>query len=161
MNGLQEKRVYILDTNVLIEFYIWIPISLNKTFWDGLEEALKEDEWILLDVVVDEIRHTPELEKWCERQKRNGLVKRIEDRNRERAIEINNTYKMIDESNGNSTTDTYIIAYAEENKLSIFSRESFRIKENGLFKILEVCQRLNIVTIKRPVKFLESISFKN
>ena len=161
MSEPQEKRIYILDTNVLIDFSVWIPIALNKTFWDGLEESLKDNKWVLLDVVVDEIKYNPELEKWCEKQKRNGLVKKIEDHNRERAIEINNTYKMIDESDGNSTADTYIIAYAEKNKLSIFSRESFKIKENGLLKIPEVCQKLNIITIKRPVKFLESISFKN
>lgn len=161
MSEQDEERVYILDTNVLIDFSLWIPISLNETFWENLEKSLSADKWVLLDVVVDEIKYAPELKRWCEKQKRNGFIKKIEDKHRDRALEINESYKMIDEVDGNSTTDTYIIAYAEEKNLSIFSRESYKIKENGLLKIPEVCDKLKIITTRKPIKFLKSISFKN
>lgn len=161
MNPQMNKKIYILDTNVLMEFSRWIPISLNKSFWDKLEESLGEGKWVLLDVVVEEIKYNEKLKEWCEKQKRKGFIKTIGESTRERAVEINNIYKMIDETDGNSTVDTYIIAYAEENKLSVFSMESFRIKENGLLKIPEVCQKLKIGTIRKPILFLESISFNN
>jgi len=55
-NGAKIK--YLLDTNVLIGFSLWKPISLNlnKDFWFKLGESLKNDDWTLLDVVVGEIR---------------------------------------------------------------------------------------------------------
>ncbi|MFA5095699.1 MAG: DUF4411 family protein [Candidatus Paceibacterota bacterium] len=155
-----NDKKYIIDTNVLFGFSKWIPINLNKFFWDRLENSLREGKWILLDVVVDEIKYDLELKKWCKKQKRNGILKSITDNHRNRAVEINNIYKMIGE-NGKSTIDTYLIAYAEDNDLAIFSMESFQVKENSLLKIPDVCQKLHIPVIKRPVKFLETIGFKN
>lgn len=159
--SIPSKKIYLIDTNVLIDFAIWIPIALNNVFWSKLEESLRNGEWILLDVVVDEIMYMPELKKWCQKQKGAGLVKNISDDNRNRAIEINNTYPMIDKVTSKSTVDTYLIAYAEANNLTIFSRESPRKSNTDPYKIPDTCASLKIDRIAKPQPFLTSIGFKN
>jgi len=162
MSTQQDKNVYILDTNTLIGFSIWIPIDLNKNFWKKLEESLSEEKWILLDVVANEIKKENDgLKKWCVKQKERGLQKNIGDNHRNRAVEINNTWKMIDDTTGKSTTDTYVIAYAEDKQLAVFSREHPRTNDTELFKIPDVCKQLNIPIIFRPKEFLIAIGFNN
>jgi len=162
MNTSPEKQTYLLDANILFGFSLWVPIHLNKNFWSKLEESLANGDWILLDAVVAEIKHDNDgLKKWCDAQKKKGLVKNISDDNKNRGVEINNTYKMIDETTQKSTADTYLIAYAEGNKLTVFSREAFRTNDTGLYKIPDVCRELHIRTIRRPKKFLEAIGFRN
>lgn len=156
-----SRKTYVIDTNVLIEFSIWIPISLNNYFWSKLEDALKNGEWILLDVVVDEILYMPELKKWCQRQKHAGFVKSITDDNRNRAVEINSLYPMIDKNTAKSTVDTYLIAYAEASGLTIFSRESPRKSVSDVYKIPDTCTALKVDRIARPEPFLTAIGFKN
>lgn len=159
-NGAKIK--YLLDTNVLIGFSLWKPISLNlnKDFWFKLGESLKNDDWTLLDVVVGEIRGGDyDLINWLNLQKRNGLVKAIDTNNKNRAVEINNNYKMIDEIIFKSTVDTYLIAYAEANNLGIFTREGNRKSQNELYKIPDVCDLLKIKHIKKPKIFLHEIGF--
>lgn len=80
---------------------------------------------------------------------------------KDRGIEINNTYKMIDETTQKSTVDTYLIAYAEENELVVFSREAFRTSNEELYKIPDVCRVLDIQIIRKPIRFLEAIGFRN
>lgn len=162
MNASEDKKIYILDTNALIQFSVWLPIYLNKNFWAKLEEALEKREWVLLDVMVDEIKYGNDgLKKWCEEQKKKGLIQSITDMHRNRAAEINNTYKMIDGTTGKSTGDTYLVAYAETNKLTVFSREAPRKDSNDLYKIPDVCRALNIGLIYKPKEFLEDIGYKN
>lgn len=161
MNASPQKKIYVLDTNILIGFYQWIPIDLNKNFWTKFEESLKKGEWVLLDVVVDEIKFENDLKKWCVEQKKNSLVKNIDENCRNRGVEINNAYKMIDEATQNSTADTYLIAYAEANNLVIFSREGRRTKDTDLYKIPDVCDILKIEVIRNPIVFLRTIGFKN
>lgn len=161
MNSVAIKRKYLLDTNVLIELSLWIPISLNKVFWSMLEKALQAGDWVLLDVVVGEIKYNDELIKWCKSQNGKGLVKSLDIKNRERAIEINNAYKMIDDITQNSTVDTYLVAYAEANNLVLFSRESERDNGTKLYKIPDVCKILKINFIRKPRVFLGAIDFKN
>lgn len=80
MSTPQEKKVYILDANILFGFSLWMPIALNKNFWEKLGEALQNGDWILLDVVVDEVKHDNNgLKKWCEEQRKMGLVKNVSD----------------------------------------------------------------------------------
>jgi len=35
-----STKKYVMDTNALIGFSIWNPITLNRNFWDSLEQAL-------------------------------------------------------------------------------------------------------------------------
>jgi hypothetical protein len=72
-NGAKIK--YLLDTNVLIEFSVWKPISLNlnKDFWTGFETALRKNDWILLDVVAGEVKYDNDLIGWINNQKKNGI----------------------------------------------------------------------------------------
>ncbi len=155
----QEK--YLLDTNILFEFSLWLPISLNKVFWTKLENSLTLAEWVLLDVVVDEVTYPPELKYWCKQQGKKGLIKKITPGNRERAVEINNQYKMINDASGKSTADTYLIAFAEEHKLTVFSREKVRVKDTDLYKIPDVCKILSIKSLRNPEVFLNAIKYKN
>lgn len=151
---------YVMDTNTLIGFSVWIPINLNKKFWDDLEDALKEKKWILLDAVVGEIKYNKPLEEWCKKQKRNYLVTELKEEDRDRAIEINNTYPMIDQATYKSTVDTYIIAHALNNKVAVFSRETYKNPNDTLHKIPDVCTALNVKHTKKPEDFLQSIGFK-
>lgn len=161
MNPPTKKEMYLLDTNFLFDFALWIPIDLNKTFWSHLEASLEKGEWILLDVVVDEIRSKGPLKDWCDAQKKKGLVQAITDDHRKRGVEINNNHPMVDVSTGKSETDTYLLAYAEANKCTVVSRE--RQRDNGaeLHKIPDVCTLLGISLIRQPRPFLERIGFKN
>lgn len=157
------KIKYLLDTNILIGFSLWKPMSLsfNDSFWSKLSATLASNEWILVDAVVDEVNngYDKELKKWCKEQKKNGFVDKITDDDRERAVEINNTYPMIDQSSGNSTVDTYLIAYAERNGCGIFSRESHMLNGAKLHKIPDVCNKLRISRISKPKAFLKEIGF--
>ena len=159
-DDLKTETKFLVDTNVLIGFSLWIPIPLNGGFWNKLEEALKNDKWVLVDVVVKEIKYNSDLEKWCKKQENKGLVKKICDDNKYKAIKINNQYKMIDEVTHKSTVDTYLIAYAEANNLGIFSRESPRANSTDLYKIPDVCDKLKIERIKQPMVFFKKIGFK-
>ena len=78
---------YVVDTSILIAFSRWIPIELNKSFWDKLESLLKEGRWILLDIVVGEITHGS-IKEWCKKQKVNGLITAITDNDRELGIRL-------------------------------------------------------------------------
>lgn len=160
-NSLTEK-IYVLDTNILFDLSVWLPMDLNKVFWTQFEEALQNGKWILLDVVADEIRGDNDgLKKWCEEQKKKGFVKNLEDSHRTRSVEINEQYPMIDESTQRSTVDTYLIAYTEANEHTIFTREGYRKKSNDLHKIPDVCRALNIKFIRRPRDFFEMLGYKN
>lgn len=155
------KKRYILDTNMLIGFGFWIPISLNKFFWNKFSEYLKNAEWILLDVVTDEVKYKGDLRDWCKQQRQIGTVCPLGDDCRTRAAEINNQYKMIDDVTKRSTVDTYVIAYAEKNNLIVLSREGNRKNQTELFKIPDVCGALNIQCVRDPKVFLEAMNFSN
>jgi hypothetical protein len=155
------KTKYLLDTNVLINFSIWKPLSLNlnKDFWLKFGETLERGDWLLLDVVAEEVKYDYDLTKWVGLQKKKGIIKRIDTNNRNRAAEINNSYKMIDDTTFKSTGDTYLIAYAEANNLGIFTRENYRKNPADLYKIPDVCDLLKIKHIKKPKTFLQEIGF--
>jgi hypothetical protein len=155
------KKIYLLDTNILINFALWMPLSLNNVFWAKLAESLKKGEWVLLDVVVNEIVYMPELKKWCGDQKTLGFMQSMAIAEKNRAVAINNQYPMIDPATANSTGDTYLIAFAEANKLVVFSKESPRKNNQALYKIPDVCQALKIPYISRPEIFLKDIGYQN
>src|SRR3972149_1807165 len=117
------KEVYVLDTSFLIDLALWLPIPLHSKFWIFLVDSLKRKEWILLSNVVAEIRSRGDLKAWCETQQRNGLTVPIETKHKDRGIEINNLYPMIDLSTGKSENDTYILAFAGIAKKTVVSRE--------------------------------------
>jgi len=152
---------YILDTNILMKFEKWIPIEVNSFFWEKMEETLLLGKWVLLDVVVNEIKWEKNLFNWCKKQKEKGLTTKISDEDRNRGVEINNLYNMIDQNTGKSTTDTYIIAHAEANGLGVFSDEMFKDKDKIFNKIPDVCNALKVKNIRKPILFFRNIGFKN
>jgi hypothetical protein len=86
-------------------------------------------------------------------------MRKLSDQNKNRGIEINNKYEMIDQYTQKSKIDTYLIAYAEEQGLGIFSRESYRKNSNFLYKIPDVCDKLKIKRLRKPKAFLTEIGF--
>jgi hypothetical protein len=152
---------YVVDTNVFIDLDLWYPFECSSGFWSQLKKALEQKKFILLDVVVDEIKYSrANFKKWLEEQKKNGFVTKISDEAREKAVEINNKYKMIDENSGNSQIDTYLIAYALLNNLKIFTREGPRKKLDELYKIPDTCKELGIECIRSPKLFFSHIGYK-
>jgi hypothetical protein len=160
MVAVPVKTIYLLDTNVLIGLSLWKPMSLrlNDIFWASFTKALEQGDWILLDVVINEVKFDTELLAWCKEQKKNKLITELDDDSRARAVEINEVYPMIDQYTFKSEVDTFIIAYAEANSFGIFSRESPRVG-SGLYKIPDVCSILNIKRLSKPKAFLKEIGF--
>lgn len=151
---------YIIDTDALVGFYTWHPFDHSRNFWSKFEAAIRERKVVLLDVVADEIIYDSPLKAWVKEQKRKGLVTRINDEAREKAVEINNQYKMINEDTGNSQTDTYIVAHASLNNLKVFSREAPRESEGDFYKIPDVCDELGIGHTRSPNYFLSQIGYR-
>ena len=159
MSMASDKPTYVVDTNVLVGFSTWNPLEFKPEFWSKFEKALEDKKWVLLDVVVGEVIYEGELKKWCKRQKDKGLVTAIDDEIRNLAVEINNKYKMINAETGNSAVDPFIIAFASKNGSGIFTREIYKTTGDPLFKIPDVCEKLNIPCIKQPRDFMRSIGF--
>ena len=160
-NDTENPIVYILDANILMGFDTWMPIELNvnKSFWILLEESLKDKKWILLDAVVDEVRYEGDLKEWCKKQKNAGRMVRLSDDNRNRGIEINDKYPIIDEVTRRSQTDPYIIAYAEENKLKVLSREGPKKLTEKLNKIPDVCRMVGVGCERNLLVFYKHIGY--
>lgn len=151
---------YVIDADALIGLGIWHPFDLSNNFWSKLEVALKEKKVVLLDVVVDEVKYDGPPPQWFKKQKINGLITKIDDVVREKAVEISNQYKIVDENTGNSQTDTYILAYASLNNLKIFTREGLKKREADFYKIPDICQKLGIQYTRRPRVFLSHIGYR-
>jgi hypothetical protein len=156
-NTPSPSEIYIVDTNVLLDFRFWLPMEYHPTFWQKLEVALKDKKWILLDEVVDEIGFPEDIKKWCRRMKTSNLTTQLTSEEYARAIEINTLYPMIDQSTFKSAVDTYIIAAAESRKHMVFSREGAKKLHEVLYKIPDVCGFLKVRSIKRPAVFLKNI----
>jgi predicted nucleic acid-binding protein len=152
----EKQLVYLLDTNVLIDLALWLPIDIYQKTWSQIEDALQKQKWLLLDVVVAEIRGG-KLKDWCKAQKTNGFVSKLGANERSRGVDINNTYQMIDTITQKSTVDTYLVAYAERNGLTIFTREAQRKNPQELYKIPEVCDLLNVKFTRNPKDFYRHI----
>jgi len=153
------ENVFVLDTNTLINFSIWHPMEYSEVFWSKLEKMLEDGKWILLDVVVNEVLYDKKLKSWLKKQKNKKLVIDINDDVRNRAVEINSKYPMIDQDTGKSTVDTYLVAYAEINQVGIFTRESNRNTTDDLHKIPDVCKELSIKYIRYPRQFMKESNF--
>jgi Domain of unknown function (DUF4411) len=161
MSTQNKKTVYVLDTNILINFGLFVPVRLNPVFWDRLETLLIAGDWVLLDAVVGEVKHGNNLKAWCKKQTQNGHVKTIETKHKIRGAQINNQYQMVAQHSFKSEVDTYIIAYAEEHGLGVFTREGYRDVSDpaALYKIPDVCKELGIKFERIPEKFLKEIGF--
>lgn len=159
--SVNNTKCYVLDTNILINFSLWRPISMSVDFWNKLSSTLANKKWILLDVVVSEVKFDSDLINWCKNQKQKGLVTILDDDSKDRAVEINNIYTMINPATSESTVDTFIIAFAERNHLGVFSRESEKdpLNPKALYKIPDVCKKLKVENIRRPATFFKNIGF--
>lgn len=154
---VKKEDVFLLDANILMDLGRWVPIELNQSFWKVMEESLKSGKWVLLDVVVAEVKYEGELKKWCKKQSNNSFVSKLSDENKNRGAEINLKYPMIDQNTRKSETDTYIIAYAEEKKLVVFSREGPKKLGQSLYKIPDVCDALGVNWFRTPIIFYKNI----
>ena len=158
-----QRKIFVLDTSVLIELAIWLPIDLNNNFWSNLSANLQGGNWVLIDEVMHEIKkkYNPELKVWCDSKNQAGLVRAVMDEDRARGVAINGLYTMIDTATQRSTVDTYLIAFAERNGLTVFTREGGREKTGDPYKIPDVCTRLKIDWIREPHVFFRAMGYKN
>lgn len=162
INKNNKNCKYVLDTNVLIRFAFWCPIKYNSSFWVELEKLLLKREVILLDVVFKEIQTSDKVfKRWLKKQKDGGLITKVDDSVRNKALEINNKYNIIDSETHKSTGDTYIIAYAVLNNLAVFTEESRKRPYHKLNKIPDVCNFLKVNYTRKPVVFMNDLGFKN
>ena len=153
----QSKKSYVIDTNILINFRIFTPMSIHITFWKQLSEAVTNKTIVIIRDVADECKDR-EIEPWVNRQE----VTEISDDIRERAIEINNKYLLITEEDGikKSKADPVIIAYAEKNQSVVFTQEAKRKSNSDPMKIPDVCNALSIRCERWPDKVFEDINFR-
>ena len=147
---------YVIDTNILISFRIFTPMNIHKTFWNRMTDAVKQGKLIFIQDVAEECKD-PFLKLWLKTV--SNSVTRIDDNLRNRAIEINNQYPMIDRTSTTikSQADPVIIAFAEKNKDIVFSHEKNRKKDDDLYKIPDVCEILKIRCVRWPDKVLPKI----
>lgn len=158
-----SKKIYVLDTNVLIDFAIWHPIPLSSVFWDCLAVNLDRKNWVLLDEVMWEIegKYQPVLAKWCRDAEAAGNVQKVSDINRNRGVEINKRYPIIDTKSNKSIVDTRLVAFAEEHGLIVFTREAHKENTTALNKIPDVCDALHIEWTREPEVFLNAMGYSN
>ena len=150
---MNQRKPYIIDTNILISFHIFTPMNIHVTFWDQLSEAVENGEIIIIREVVNECTKPPEIKKWVRSQK---IIET--DDVHERATEINNEYRLITEKEGikKSEADPIIIAYAEKNNGIVFTQEA----ENDPKKMPDVCKALSIDCQRWPGQVFKDIKFK-
>ena len=90
-------------------------------------------------------------------------VVKLDSETKNRAIEIENKYKIITRGkNGlvKSKADPRIIAYAEKESASVYTREGNRKTKDEAMKIPDVCKKLNVNYERSTKKVLKELKFK-
>ena len=161
MSAAPTSGAYLLDTNILIDLSLWHPHGRFSTFWKIMEATLSTGQWVLLDTVVNEILYDQVLQKWCQAQTAKGFLYQLSSSNKARGVVINNTYPMLDQTTQKSQQDPYIVAFAEEYKLILFTREGYRKKPTDPYKIPDVCKQLGVKFLRQPEKFFSAIGYSH
>ena len=152
---------YVIDTNILINLIIYLPIEHHPTFWKWLERQIKEGHIIILDVVAEECKHG-NIKKWVY----GAAVKRYivnTDDLMTSAAEIEKEYKLItkEEDIIKSKADPIIIAYAQKNSgVGVFTQERKKKPGETQNKIPDVCEALGVPYDRWPEKVWKVLHFK-
>ncbi len=163
---------YVIDTNILINFGIFTPHNVHKKFWSSMEEALQNDKIIILEEVAYECKEG-DLKIWIDEQRKAGRVVSVNADIRARAMYINEEYQLLTYGTNKSgkrvqksKADSIIIAYAENNKHTVFTWESDKqvkqmkrvvYPEYASMKIPAVCKALDIPYIRYPDQVLKKV----
>ena len=168
-----NQRNYVIDTNILINFDIFTPQKIHKKFWANMEAAIDSGNIIIIKDVADECKHQS-IKKLVDGLDANGKIVKVSSDIRARALEINDEFNMIttvgQDASGSpiikSEADPVIIAYAEANKYTVFTRESKRGPRANQslgstirkpMKIPAVCDALGVDCERSPVQVLPNI----
>ena len=153
---MSQRKPYIIDTNILINFRIFTPMSVHVTFWKQFNEAVENGTIIIIREVADECKDS-EINEWVKSQR---IIET--DDVQKRAIEIDDKYHLITQKEGitKSAADPVIIAYAEKNNGIVFTREAKRKLDDTPMKIPDVCEALSIKYQRWPDQFFKNIKFK-
>ncbi len=167
-----HQNQYVIDANILINFSIFAPPSTHKTFWMNMEEAVNTDKIIIIRDVADECKYGF-INAWVEQFEATGKIINVNDKVKQRSLNINNTFKMITQVNNSSgqsisksEADPVIIAYAEANKYIVFTREGeqwvglnkpLTSSHKQTMKIPAVCRELKVKLERSPENVLPNI----
>ena len=150
-------NIYSIDTNMLISWSRFNPISYNRIFWSSLKKFIDKGQIILIKPIADECKYG-KLKTWI---KSNAKITEISVDVRKRAIEINNKYGLITNENGTvkSGADPFLIAYAERYECTVLSDESNRKNKNDPMKIPDVCAELRIKLTRSTEEMMKKLDF--
>ncbi len=168
-----NQTSYVIDTSVLINFGIFTPHNVHRTFWSRMEEAIDDGKIIIINEVADECTIDP-IKQWIDVQRDAGRVIKVNQQIYDRAEKINKKYHIVTEERNRKTgravtksnADPVIIAYAENNKCTVFTRESDRaIKGGKQFSFSKenpgnipvVCKRLGVPYARFPDEVLHKV----
>ena len=161
-NLIQQNNVYVLDTNIFINLKIFLPPEMFVLFYEKLFSSIKEGKVVLLECVLKELEKgtNNELDIFLQKCKDNNLITKT-DSFIERGVEINNNYKMIDETSRKSEADTIIIAFCEQSEYYILlTREGYKKENDFLYKIPDVCKILKVKFNRKMEDFYNYIGYK-
>ena len=132
-----NQEVFLIDTNALLTPHLmYYPFDLAPSFWEQLEEKLKDGSVVLLDMVKNEITEGhDELSNWMKSLQGINIIDHrtpeiIEKYSRVLgAVQSNTCYKQsaLAEWSRESVADPWLIATAAVRKLTIVTFE----KKNG------------------------------
>ena len=154
-------KKYLIDANILIKFQHFTPREYHQRFWQALADQVKQGKIVILDKVAEECRGRW-LNIWLQESDISQLVVTVDSATRQKAVEINDQYQMITQEPGGSlksVADTYMIAYAQQNNLSIFSDEQGKRPPQTVNKIPDVCDDLQIGYKRNPIAVMHELQF--
>ncbi len=172
MNKHNQDK-YVVDANILINFGTYTPRNVHKTFWSRMEEAVDDGKMIIIKEVADECS-IGDIEIWLDEQSKAGRIVEVEQEILARAAVIDKKYHIVTEELNRKTgmtviksaADPVIIAYAENKKHIVFTREVPRRRKKGeplVFskerpgKIPDVCNKLGVTCFRSPAKVLKKV----
>lgn len=163
MNDANIKRKYILDTNILINLKVFLPPSRFKLFYKKLFIATVNIKVVLLDCVYEELKkgNNKELNSFLADCQNANLVESTVHLIAY-SVEVNDKYKMIDEISKKSQADPIIIAYCNQDSINnvLLTREGYKKPSDELYKIPDVCTKMNIKCERSMNNFYEHIDYK-
>lgn len=171
LNKNNDKKICIIDTNILIGCTYSHPIKHFPTFWSQLKHSIINDKVAFLDVVVEEFKDAKEkklYKEWVEEIKVSGKVIKT-DYLAFKASSLDNDYVIIKQKKGiyKSMADTFLIAFAAEDKgnrvIITYEKGQVGITKDKSFShnIPSVCNKLGINCTNSFEEFLDFINFKS
>lgn len=149
-----KSQSNVIDSNILINFKHFCPISIHEAFWFYLSQEVAKDKIIILDRIADELRvKSDSLCDWVNKQK----ITPVDERVKAIVLEIERDFSLVDYER--SKADPYVIAYAKEHNCQVFSFEQKKRKGEKRDKMPDVCESLEVKYESYPENVFAQIGF--